>query len=249
MIAALASEPAEGPLRERGRRSEPVDAGRPGGRLRRGAEAAARPDRGPRAGGRTSARRRHACAGSGQGQDGHRTGLGLCARRRALRRPGPARRSVPLSPTCRRPVCTNFRPGPGRPTGNRPWPHNLRPLAARQLPTTTRRPATDHQNHGDCNPREVRSSPEAYDGARRASMNQSQARTSHAGRRAAKGAILVHPEAGGRVASFHGPRIRHRTAPARPTGRPRRVPVSENRSSCGRCRVRSTARRCWSSIR
>ena len=39
--AALASEPAEGPLRERGRRSEPVDIGRPGGGLCRGAEAAA----------------------------------------------------------------------------------------------------------------------------------------------------------------------------------------------------------------
>ena len=45
--------------------------------------------------------------------------------------------SSTVSPTCRRPVCTSSCPGPGRPTGNRPWPHNLRPLAARQLPTTT----------------------------------------------------------------------------------------------------------------
>ena len=36
--------------------------------------------------------------GVGQGQDRHRASLGLCARRRALRRPGPAGRSVPLLP-------------------------------------------------------------------------------------------------------------------------------------------------------
>ena len=42
-----------------------------------------------------------------------------------------------IAETCRRPVCTSFSPGTGRPTGNRTSPHNLRPLAARQLPTTT----------------------------------------------------------------------------------------------------------------
>ena len=31
----------------------------------------------------------------------------------------------------------NSCPGPGRRTGSRPWPHNLQPLAVRQLPTTT----------------------------------------------------------------------------------------------------------------
>ena len=45
--------------------------------------------------------------------------------------------SSTVSPTCRRPVCKNSCPGTGWPTGNRPWPHYLRPLAARQLPTTT----------------------------------------------------------------------------------------------------------------
>ena len=76
--------------RERGRRSQPFDAGRPSGCLHGGSEAAARPDRGPCAGGFASARRRHDRAGAGQGQDRHRAGLGLCARRRAVRRSGPA---------------------------------------------------------------------------------------------------------------------------------------------------------------
>ena len=54
----------------------------------------------------------------------------------SIRRPGSPTSST-TSPTCRRPVCTNSCPGPGRRTGSRPWPRNLRPLAARQLPTTT----------------------------------------------------------------------------------------------------------------
>ena len=105
--AAPAAQPAEGSLRERGRRSQPVDAGRPGGRVRGGAEAAARPDCGPRAGGFASARRRHDRAGAGQGQDRHRAGLGLCARRRAVRRSGPAGGAVPLR-------AGSFRRSPGR---------------------------------------------------------------------------------------------------------------------------------------
>ena len=44
----------------------------------------------------------------------------------SIRKPGSPMSST-VSPTCRRPVCTNSCPGPGRPTGNRPWPHNLRP--------------------------------------------------------------------------------------------------------------------------
>ena len=58
--------------------SQPVDPGRPGGRLHGGAEAAARPDRRPCAGGRTPAWRRHPGAGAGQGQDRQGPGLGLC---------------------------------------------------------------------------------------------------------------------------------------------------------------------------
>ena len=44
----------------------------------------------------------------------------------STRRPGSPMSST-VSPTCRRPVCTNSCPGPGRPTGNRPWPHSSRP--------------------------------------------------------------------------------------------------------------------------
>ena len=55
-----------------------------------------RPDCGARAGGGTPARRRHPCAGAGQGQDRHGAGLGLCARRCTVRGPGPAGNSVPL---------------------------------------------------------------------------------------------------------------------------------------------------------
>ena len=73
-----------------------VDPGRPGGRLHRSAEALARPDCGPCAGSRTPARRRHPRAGTGQGQDRDRAGLGLCPRRQAVRRSGPAGGLVPL---------------------------------------------------------------------------------------------------------------------------------------------------------
>ena len=71
--AARTSEPAEGSLRARRDRSQTVDAGRPGRRVCCGVEAAARPDRGPFAGGGSSA-----------------------GRRRAVRRPGPAGGAVPL---------------------------------------------------------------------------------------------------------------------------------------------------------
>ena len=54
----------------------------------------------------------------------------------SIRKPASPMSSTVL-PTCRRPVCKNPCHCPGRPTGNRPWPHNFRPLAARQLPTTT----------------------------------------------------------------------------------------------------------------
>ena len=63
-----------------------VDPGRPGRRVCGGAAAAARSDRGACSGGGTPARRRHPGAGAGQGQDGYRSRLGLCARRRAVRR-------------------------------------------------------------------------------------------------------------------------------------------------------------------
>ena len=69
-----------------GDRSQPVDPGRPGGRVHGGVEAPARPDRRPCAGGGPPARRRHPGAGAGQGQVRHRAGVGLCARRQAVRR-------------------------------------------------------------------------------------------------------------------------------------------------------------------
>ena len=55
-------------------------------------------DRGPCAGGRAAARRRHDRAGAGQGQDRHGPALGLCPRRPPLRRRRTARGAVPLSP-------------------------------------------------------------------------------------------------------------------------------------------------------
>ena len=54
--------------------------------------------------------------------------------RRRCRDDGCPRGAVPRRS---RPGRPSRSPGPGRPTGNRPWPHDLRPLAARQLPTTT----------------------------------------------------------------------------------------------------------------
>ena len=84
---APAAEPAERALRPRGHRSERLDAGRPGRRLHDGAAAAACADRGPCAGGRAAARRRHHGADPGQGQDGHGPHLDLCPRRPAVRRP------------------------------------------------------------------------------------------------------------------------------------------------------------------
>ena len=63
-------------LRARGRRSQPVDPGRPGGRPHGGAQAAARSDRVPRAGRGTPARRRHPGAGSGPGARPTRAGPG-----------------------------------------------------------------------------------------------------------------------------------------------------------------------------
>ena len=41
----------------------------------------------------------------------------------STRRPGSPMSST-VSPTCRRPVCTSFSPGTGRPTGNRTSPHS-----------------------------------------------------------------------------------------------------------------------------
>ena len=63
--AAPAPQPAEGSLRARRDRSQHLDAGRPGGYVCRGAEAAARPDRGARSGGRASARRRYPAGDQG----------------------------------------------------------------------------------------------------------------------------------------------------------------------------------------
>ena len=80
---APAAEPAERALRPRGHRSQRLDAGRPGRRLRDGAAAAACADRSACPGGRAAARRRHHGADPGQGQDGHRPDLDLCPRRPA----------------------------------------------------------------------------------------------------------------------------------------------------------------------
>ena len=63
-----------------------VDPGRPGGRVHGGAAAAARSDRVPCHGREAPARRRNAGAGAGQGQVRHGPGVGLCARRPAVRR-------------------------------------------------------------------------------------------------------------------------------------------------------------------
>ena len=74
----------------------------------------------------------------------------------ARRCPRPYRRPA-ADPSARAPpLALEGRPatGLGRITFNL-W----RPANSRQPP---RRPAADHQNHGECNPREVRSSPEAY---------------------------------------------------------------------------------------
>ena len=95
---ASAAEPPERALCPRGRRAQPLDAGRPGRRLRRRAAAAPRADRGARAGRRAAAWRRHHRAGAGQGQDRHRPALDLCPRRPALRRRRAARRALPLLP-------------------------------------------------------------------------------------------------------------------------------------------------------
>ena len=78
---------------------------------RGGAVAAARSDRRPCSGGRTAARRRHPGAGYSQRQDRHRAGLGLCARRCAVRESGPAGGSVPLlaQPVRRSPGRTSSR--------------------------------------------------------------------------------------------------------------------------------------------
>ena len=65
-------------------RSQPVDAGRPGRRLRVGPAAALCADRAPRAGRRAAAWRRHHRADPGQGQDDHGAHLDLCPRRPAL---------------------------------------------------------------------------------------------------------------------------------------------------------------------
>ncbi len=93
---APAARPAARPLCRRGRRSRPVDAGRPGRRVHDGSEAAARSNRGPCHGGATASRRRHPGAGAGQGHDRHGARLGPCSRRQAVRRAGPAGRAVPL---------------------------------------------------------------------------------------------------------------------------------------------------------
>ena len=74
----------------------------------------------------------------------------------ARRCPRPYRRPA-ADPSARAsPLALEGRPatGLGRVTFNL-W----RPANSRQPP---RRPAADHQNHGECNPREVRPSPEAY---------------------------------------------------------------------------------------
>ena len=75
-----AVEPAERALWPRGRGAQPVDPGRPGGRLYHRAATAPRLDRGPCAGRRAHSWRRHHGAGAGEGQDRHGAGLGLCAR-------------------------------------------------------------------------------------------------------------------------------------------------------------------------
>ena len=69
----------------RGHRSERIDAGRPGGGVHDGAAATPCADRGPRAGGRTTARRRHHGADPGQGQDGQGAYLDLRPRRSSVR--------------------------------------------------------------------------------------------------------------------------------------------------------------------
>src|SRR5271165_2241759 len=91
---APAVEPAERALCLRGGRAEPVDARRPGGRLRRGVAAAARADRGPRAFGRAAARRRHDGSHPRQGPDQDGPGLGVCPRRPPVQRDRSAGRLV-----------------------------------------------------------------------------------------------------------------------------------------------------------
>ena len=87
---ASAPQPAERALCAGRRRSEPVDAGRPGRRLHDRAAAAPRADRGACARCRAPAWRRHKCADPGEGQDDQGTHLDVCSRRPALRRPGAA---------------------------------------------------------------------------------------------------------------------------------------------------------------
>ena len=66
---APAAEPAERALRPRGHRSQPLDPGRSGRRLHRGAGAAGRAPRGARVWRRSASWRRHDGAGAGQRQD------------------------------------------------------------------------------------------------------------------------------------------------------------------------------------
>ena len=82
----------------RGRRAQPLDARRPGRRLRRRAGAAARPDRRACAGGRAAARRRHPGAGAGQGQDRSPAGSGSTS---ATTAPSPAAPRPPRSSATR----------------------------------------------------------------------------------------------------------------------------------------------------